>query len=309
MTHVFNKPFLKWLGGKSEICEQIADHFPKDFSSFHDVFLGSGSVLIHVLHLLKETAIRCDGPICAYDTNKALIATFKNVQASCDDLIIKCNELQETYNNSSNQSDLYYTLRTQYNAIVDKNMLDASALFIFLNKTCFRGIYRESRKSGFNVPFGNYLKVTLVDSQHIHHLSLMFQNVQFYSQSYEITLQSLEPGALVYLDPPYLPIKSSSFVSYTDKGFSKKEHTQFFQLVMKLHLRKIFFVMSDSFNEQIIKLFQDFVIQTIVCKRKITPKKPTASCEELIISNANKIFGSNETSSGSRTNILSLLMS
>lgn len=307
MTHMFNKPFLKWLGGKSEIAEQIANHFPKEFSSFHDVFLGSGSVLIHVLHLLKEAALRCDGPICAYDTNKALIATFKNVQGSCDDLIIKCNELQETYNNSSNQADLYYSLRTQYNAIVDKNLLDASALFIFLNKTCFRGIYRESRKSGFNVPFGNYIKVSLVDSQHIHHLSLMFQKVQFYSQSYEITLRSIEPGALVYLDPPYLPIKASSFVSYTDKGFSTKEHANFFQLVMKLHLRKIFFVMSNSFNDQIIKLFQEFVIRSVVCKRKITPKKPSASCEELLISNANKISDGNETSGGSPTTILSLM--
>jgi DNA adenine methylase len=135
----------------------------------------------------------------------------------------------------------------------------------------------------------------------------MFQKVQFYSQSYEITLRSIEPGALVYLDPPYLPIKASSFVSYTDKGFSTKEHANFFQLVMKLHLRKIFFVMSNSFNDQIIKLFQEFVIRSVVCKRKITPKKPSASCEELLISNANKISDGNETSGGSPTTILSLM--
>ena len=288
MTHLFNKPFLKWLGGKCAAREDIVGHFPKRFDSFHDVFLGSGSVLIHVLHMVGEAKLLCDGPICAYDSNIALIATFQNVKVACEELIAKCIDLQDAYNHSSDQSEFYYSLRTRYNSIPDKGALDASALFIFLNKTCFRGMYRESRRSGFNVPFGNYIKVKLLISQHIHHLSRMFQNVQFYSQSYEITLRSMPSGALVYLDPPYVPIKASSFVSYTDNGFSSKQHADFFKTVAELHKYGVLFVMSNSSNEIVQEAFRGFTIRQLVGKRKITPKHPNVNCQELLVTNLEK---------------------
>lgn len=291
MTHVFNKPFLKWLGGKSEICEDITNHFPTRCSSFHDVFLGSGSVLIHVLHLVRDRSLRCDGPICAYDANTALISTFKNIQIACDDLVRDCMLLQENYNNSSNKSDMYYHLRGTYNSLLDKTATYASALFIFLNKTCFRGIYRESRKSGFNVPFGNYMKVKLLDPGHAEHLSVIFREVRFYTQSYEVTLRSLDKDALVYLDPPYMPLKPDSFVKYTNDGFSWKDHHNLFHIVARLHHSGVFFVMSNSSVEDVMVVFENFVIERIVCKRKITPKKPNANCVELLITNANKHFG------------------
>ena len=289
MPHIFDKPFLKWLGGKSDICEEIINQFPTAFSSFHDVFLGSGSVLIHVLHLLQNKILRCDGVVCAYDTNTALIATFKNIQLACDDLVRNCKVLQDGYNTASNQSDMYYDLRSTYNSLLDKTGTYASALFIFLNKTCFRGIYRESKKSGFNVPFGNYAKVKLLDPGHAEHLSIMFRDVRFYTQSYELTLRSLEAGALVYLDPPYMPVKATSFVKYTNDGFTWKDHHNFFHSVARLHQIGIFFVMSNSSLEDILTVFADFQIKRIVCKRKITPKKPNANCVELLITNANKL--------------------
>lgn len=292
--HVFDKPFLKWLGGKSEISEEIGKHFPDRFSSFHDVFLGSGSVLIHVLHLLRNSRVRCEGPICAYDTNKALIGTFKNIQIACADLIRDCKQLEDRYNNSSNQSEIYYDLREIYNSLIDKNATYASALFIFLNKTCFRGIYRESKRSGFNVPFGNYRKVTVLDPDHATHLSLMFQDVRFYSQSYEVTLSSLEAGALVYLDPPYMPVKSSSFVNYTIDGFTRKNHDKFIKMVTALHEIGVFFVMSNSSKEELLTVFAGFLIHRIICKRKITPKRPNAICTELLITNINKLSNTDD---------------
>lgn len=290
MPHnMYDKPFLKWLGGKSDICEDIINQFPRTFSSFHEVFLGSGSVLIHVLHLIQTNSLRCDGVVCAYDTNTALIATFKNIQIACDDLVRNCKVLQDDYNNASNKSDMYYDLRSTYNSLLDKTCTYASALFVFLNKTCFRGIYRESRKSGFNVPFGNYMKVNLLDSRHAKHLSIMFRQVRFYTQSYEVTLQSLEKGALVYLDPPYMPVKVTSFVKYTNDGFTWKDHHHFFYSVARLHQLGVFFVMSNSSLEDILTVFTDFDIKRIVCKRKITPKNPNANCVELLITNANKL--------------------
>lgn len=288
MAQIFNKPFLKWLGGKSEAREEIVQRFPKRFGSFHDVFLGSGSVLIHVLHMVREAKLLCEGPICAYDSNMALIATFENVKIACEELIAKCKELQDAYNDSSDQSGFYYSLRTRYNSIPDKGALDASALFIFLNKTCFRGMYRESRRSGFNVPFGNYIKVNLLNPPHMHHLSRMFQNVQFCSQSYEITLRSVRPGALVYLDPPYVPMKASSFVTYTNNGFCSKQHAAFFKTVAELHKYGVFFVMSNSSNEIVREAFRGFTIRQLVGKRKITPKRPNANCQELLVTNEEK---------------------
>jgi DNA adenine methylase len=186
---------------------------------------------------------------------------------------------------------MYYDLRGTYNSLLDKTATYASALFIFLNKTCFRGIYRESRKSGFNVPFGNYMKVKLLEPGHAEHLSVMFREVRFYAQSYEVTLRSLDKDALVYLDPPYMPLKPDSFVKYTNDGFSWKDHHNLFHIVARLHHSGVFFVMSNSSVEDVMVVFENFVIERIVCKRKITPKKPNANCVELLITNANKHFG------------------
>ena len=164
------KPFLKWVGGKTQIIDTILNKIPKTMKNYHEPFLGGGSVLFAILSLQRENKIRIDNKVYAYDINSDLINLYKNVQKNKDELLFYINMYINEYDSiegdtinrnptsideaRTSKESYYYWLRNKYNTM-EKNTVECSSIFMIINKLCFRGMYREG-PNGYNVPYGHY---------------------------------------------------------------------------------------------------------------------------------------------------------
>jgi DNA adenine methylase len=274
------KPPIKWVGGKTQILCQLLTMFPKSINNYYEPFLGSGSVL---LAILSSKDIHVKGEIYVSDVNLKLIELYKNIKTSPVQLYEHLQELKNNYSNSKDKENFYYDMRAKYNHNT-LNTIEKSALFLFLNKTCFRGLYREG-PNGFNVPFGHYAKPAFVTKEHILSISQNIQRVHFIHCSFEEILQNPKPGDFVYLDPPYMPVISSSFVRYTKSGFGDEQHSILFKLCHELKNNRVDWILSNSNIEKVKKHFEGLIIKEIICKRYINSKNPESESSELIISN------------------------
>lgn len=292
------KPFLKWVGGKSQILNNIMDKIPREMENYHEIFLGGGSVLLKVLELKHNGSIIINNKIYAYDINNDLINLYKNIQYNKDILYDIINNYITQYSScngnvinrkpsnideaKSSKESYYYWLRNLYNNI-DKNTIECSALFIILNKLCFRGLYRTG-PNGFNVPYGHY-KTTpnIIDRDYLDKISLFIKDVEFICCDFSHSICNITENDFVYLDPPYVPEIGSSFVNYTSDGFSMEKHNLLFDMIKRME--NIKFVMSNSNTELVKSSFQNFQIEEIVCRRAINSKKPESKTMEVIIYN------------------------
>ena len=307
------KPFLKWAGGKTQIIDDILDNIPKTMNNYHEPFLGGGSVLLGILSLQKENKITINDNIYAYDINENLINVYKNIQYNKEELWILIEYYIKEYNSTSSTNDngnlkinrnpktleeaktskesYYYYLRNIYNNLVKENKecnkLQCSALFIILNKTCFRGLYREG-PNGFNVPFGHY-KTTpkIIIKEELYSISNLIQGVIFVSNCFTKVIKNFKKGDFVYLDPPYAPVNSKSFVNYVSDGFNLEMHKKLFEEVKLLNDKKIKFLMSNAKVKLVTDNFDkdDFNYQDILAKRTINSKKPNSVIIEVLIFN------------------------
>lgn len=304
MAHV--KPFLKWVGGKTQIIHDVLALFPKQIHNYHEPFLGGGSVL---LALLSDKSITVSGRIYASDINPHLIAIYKNIKHHPEELIDEVRKLTDAYAKCSgsvvnrNPSTIeeamtspesyYYWIRSHFNLITKDALymtvlasIQASAMLLFLNKTCFRGLYREGPR-GFNVPFGNYKNPTIIDEAHIREVSALIRDVIFTCESYVGSLERVgghPESDFVYLDPPYAPETSTSFVSYTADGFSLEDHKKLFSICDKIEAR---ILMSNSDVALVNDAFAgpQYTKKTISCKRSINSKSPESRTNEVLITN------------------------
>lgn len=278
------KPFLKWLGGKTQLLSRIEPLVPKKIRNYHEIFVGGGSILLMVLALAKESKITISGTVYAYDINRALIATYKNVQKYPEKLCACVEMLASEYAEEKEKKEYYYMVRENYN-ICDKDTVEACAMFIFLNKTCFRGIHREG-PHGFNVPYGNYTNVEILDRKNILEVSALIKNVKFIRLDCEDVLrQKFDHMDFVYLDPPYVPLKATSFVSYNASNasnantFDSAKHARVFALVKTLPR----FLMSNAKCQTVVDAFKEFDIQTVDCRRSINSKNPADTAKEVLV--------------------------
>jgi DNA adenine methylase len=266
------KPILRWVGGKTRIIDDVFRKFPKTIHNYHEIFLGGGSVLFAFLERVAKGTLEAKGKIYAYDFNKPLIYVFINLQndhSTCSrSLISLCNK----FNKSRDKEKFYYDIRSKYNKLINSNkehLMETTVLFIFLNKTCYGGLYRVG-PSGFNVSFSFCDHIDVSDiKDHFHKASILIKKVRFRVASFETSLKKItNKDDFVYLDPPYLPISATSFVSYTSDGFPYEKHMQLFDLIKKLPCK---FLMSNSNVPQIYKSFPKnrFNIQSIDCRRSI----------------------------------------
>lgn len=290
---------LKWIGGKNQILENIIEKIPNEIDSYYEPFLGGGTILIQVLYNKYINKIKINN-IYASDINPALIYLFKNIQSNYHLLIDELNIIINIYNNiitniinrnplnldeaKSSQESYYYWIRQEYNKLNNKTIPLASAMFLFLNKTGFRGLYREG-PNGYNVPFGHYKNPTVYDLENIKTLNFLFKDVIFEVCSYEKIFERLKNNDFIYLDPPYMQITKTSFVSYVKNGFNNDFNENLFNLCQELYLKNIKFIMSNAYLEYIINKFKNCKIETISCKRRINSKNPDSKVDELIIYN------------------------
>jgi len=308
MTEIkITKPFLKWIGGKTQIIEKLLNNFPKEINNYHEIFLGGGSVLFALLDYVNENKITVNGQIYAYDLNKELISTYKNIQLSPKELIEKISIFIDNYNSIEANEDTkgnrkpknlkealqthesyYYWIRKSYNdlSIEEKNDILGSAMFIFLNKTCFRGMYREG-KNGFNVPFGHYENPSIIHKKEIMKISKLIEDVIFENYSFDKSIKNVKKHDFAYLDPPYAPEKATSFVGYTTSGFDLKMHEKLFELCHNMNNKKIKFMMSNANVKLVLDSFpeEEYEIDKIDCRRAINAKNPDKKAKEVIIKN------------------------
>jgi len=279
LVNIPAKPIIKWVGGKTQIIDKLLPIFPKTIRNYHEPFVGGASVLIAVLTNIKVT-----GELYAYDLNSDLITLYKNIQSNPRSLIRELKLLEEQYILSSNQEELYYKIREVYNT-TNKGTIQSSAMLVFLNKTCFRGVYRVGPK-GFNVPFGNYKNPAILDAYNILVVSELFKKVKFINCSFTETLAQsrISSEDFVYLDPPYAPESQISFVKYNKEGFTLDNHLKLFNLIKRLNSK---FLLSNSNVKLVTDSFKDsiYTIVVISCKRTINSKDPSKHSEEVLIYN------------------------
>jgi len=301
MTGVkLQKPFMKWVGGKSQIINKIIEKFPKKINNYYEIFLGGGSVLLALLSLEKAGEIVIKNKVYAYDLNEPLINIYKNIQSNKDELFEYITQYITEYDNITGESvnrspatveeaktskeSYYYWIRSMFNSM-DKNTIEYSAVFMFLNKTCFRGVYREGPK-GFNVPYGHYKNTpTIITKVELDTISELIKDVEFICGDFRKSMLNIKKGDYVYLDPPYAPETKTSFVKYTKEGFDLECHTALINEIKKIKSKNIKFAMSNSKVTLITENFDDCNMDDIIARRAINSKNPESVTTEVIIYN------------------------
>lgn len=294
---VFPKPIMKWVGGKTQLLETLLDHFPKEMNHYHEIFLGGGSVLLALLQEVQSKTIQVKGQIHAYDVNEPLIYVYKNIQSKPQEVYDRLQVMIE-HLNGCRQGELnrdpktleeaqackenyYYWSRRRYNELdaETKKEVHGSALFIFLNKTCFRGVFRVG-PNGFNVPYGHYANPEIINKEHLFQIHQLIQPVRFECCDFSVSLSRVEPNDFVYLDPPYAPETDTSFVGYTESGFSLERHEQLFQGIKDISSK---FILSNADVSLVRTHFKPYTVLSVLCKRSIHSKNPGAKAKEVII--------------------------
>ena len=290
------KPFLKWAGGKTQLIEQIKNNLPKivfkEKFTYIEPFVGSGAVLFWLLSEfpnMRKAIIN--------DINKELIDTYEVIAQNPHDLIsileILQNEYHELEGNQEDKKQYYYEKRNLFNSR-EQGKIEQSALFIFLNRTCFNGLYRVNRKNEFNVPIGSYKKPTICDRENIMAVSDALQKVEIICGDFEQTVQHAGENTLFYFDPPYKPLnQTSSFNSYTKNEFDDKEQIRLRDFCDELAKKGYQWILSnsdvkgkDENNHFFDELYADFHIERVLAKRNINanPEK-RGVLSELLITN------------------------
>lgn len=295
---MFKKPILKWVGGKTQILDTVLSKIPNEMNNYHELFLGGGSVLLGVLRKQMEGDIKINNDIYAYDINKYLIDMYKHIQNDKDKLYLYIDKYIKEYDDivgeiinrkpkneedsKTSKESFYYWLRYKFNINDVENDVELSAIFIILNKTCFRGLYREG-PNGFNVPFGHYKTTPNIDKKHIDYISSLIKNVKFIHCDFQISMKNIQNGDFVYLDPPYVPINETSFVNYVKNGFMN--HEKLFQEIIKLNNNNIKFLLSNSNSKIVLDYFNQFNCELITARRAINSKNPESKVKEVLIQN------------------------
>ena len=293
------KPFLKWAGGKTQLIEEIKNNLPeivfRESFTYIEPFVGSGAVLFWLLNHfpnMKKAVIN--------DINKELIDTYDTIANSPQQLISVLEDLQNKYyilEDEEAKKNFYYEKRNLFN-IKSEEKLIQSALFIFLNRTCFNGLYRVNRKNEFNVPIGSYKRPLICDKENILAVSRALQKVEILCGDFEQTINYTESNTLFYFDPPYKPLsETSSFNAYAKDNFDDKEQIRLRDFCNKLNELNHYWILSnsdvrgkDKNNHFFDDLYANYEIKRVLAKRSINanPEK-RGVLNELLITNYKEV--------------------
>lgn len=254
-------PFIKWVGGKSKLVAQIKLHFPK-FKNYYEPFVGGGAVFFG---LQPANAILSD-------FNEDLIATYQCVRNFPDNLILRLRTHQQAHS-----PEYYYQVREIYrdsDRLGLLGILERAAIFIYLNKTCFNGLYRKNKQGQFNTPIGRYGSPSICQPEVILAASQALQGVTLKAGDFSaISSLATSSDDFVYFDPPYYPLnKTSNFTSYTQDGFTPADQVRLRDLCIELRSRGVKVMVSSSDCEYIRDLYQDFNLHQIWAARAINCK-------------------------------------
>ena len=248
----YPRPFLKWAGGKSRLISQYKEYFPNNYHTYYEPFLGGGAVFFH---LQPSHAVLTD-------INADLVLTYRCVRDNLDDLITLLQAHQQRHN-----SEYYYDVRNSHSG----TNLEKAARFIYLNKTCFNGLYRVNSQGKFNVPVGKYKNPGICQEEVLKLASQTLKKVEIKQANFEEVLNhATSTNDFVYFDPPYYPLnKTSNFTAYSNFSFDENQQIKLRDIFIKLADKGVKVMLSNSDCPFIHELYSGFNIHTILAARSI----------------------------------------
>lgn len=286
------KPFIKWAGGKSQLLEEIRKKYPAKIERYCEPFVGGGAVLLDVLanHQPKEVLIN--------DINPELTNTYIQIRDNAESIITTLSEMQGDFwdMDDKKRKEYFYSKRERFNELIKQSASteEKAALFIFINKTCFNGLYRVNGKGLYNVPIGSYKKPPICDAENIHTICKLLQNVEVQCGDYSECADFIDNNTFVYIDPPYRPLsETSSFTSYAKTEFGDEQQIQLGHFIELISEKGAKVVASnsdphntdenDNFFDDIYKMF---FIDRVAATRMINSKSNgRGTVSELLIYN------------------------
>ncbi len=269
-------PFVKWAGGKRQLLAQIKERMPREYNRYYEPFIGGGAV---VFDLLPENAL-------INDINEALINAYVQIRENVDSFLDNIHRIDSAIGEDGKA--YYYSMRNLYNMKLEKMEYDIelAALFVFLNKHCFNGLYRVNSKGLFNVPYNNSKRVSC-DEESIRMTSDYLKRVTITTGDFEDACRNSGRGDFVFLDSPYAPLNPTSFESYTKEGFTLESHERLARLYDELTDRGCYCMLTNHNTELIEQLYgnKGYTISVVNVKRMINSDANNRKGQEVIICN------------------------
>ncbi len=267
-------PFCKWAGGKGQLLDRLRDRTPKLYKSYYEPFVGAGAVLFD----FEPNAAHVN------DVNPQLINTYVAIRDDLDALMEALDILDSRF--GDDPKTYYYAVRQAYNVklAVEEMDTELAAMFIFLNKHCFNGLYRVNAKGQFNVPFNNSTRVSY-DVNNLKAVSEYLQNVDISCGDFEMACDAAQAKDFIFFDSPYAPLNDTSFEAYTKEGFSREDHERLAQVFRRLDARGCYCMLTNHNANFIKELYKDYFIEVVPVKRMINSDASKRTGEEVIIRN------------------------
>jgi DNA adenine methylase len=268
---ILPKPFIKIPGGKRRLASKIIENFPQNFGTYYEPFLGGAAIF---WELYKQNSF---GKAVLSDTNPELILTYTEIKANPETVLatLKVHDLEHKKRLGESKElakEYYYKIRSLE---MDENFTGAAkaARMIYLNKTCFNGLYRVNKQGKFNVPFGSYKNPKIYDSENLLAVQEALKKATILNHDFEDILNGVQPTDCVYLDPPYYPLsKTSAFTNYTKEGFSLEDQVRLSETMCRLQKKDIFVLQSNSDTPEIRELYNWAYIKEVKVRRNINSK-------------------------------------
>ena len=277
ISTVTPKPFVKWAGGKRQLISILNENLPKSFGTYYEPFLGGGALLFHII--TERNGQKCS----ISDLNSDLVLAYTTIRNRIDELISSLKSHEKKY--QKNSKSYYYSVRESN----PRSEIEKTSRLLFLNRTCFNGLYRVNSKGKFNVPLGRYTNPNIVNEENLRSVSDMLQSsrISIKCRDFEAVLRDAKKEDLVYFDPPYQPVsETANFTSYTNKDFTYDDLSRLAKLCKKLDSKGCKVLLSNSDSKQVEDMFSEkpWKVNKIKANRSINSnsKKRTGHFELLI---------------------------
>ncbi|NLN64406.1 MAG: DNA adenine methylase [Clostridiaceae bacterium] len=268
-------PVVKWAGGKRQILDEIIKHVPDDFTAYYEPFVGGGAVWFRL----------CPQKAAVNDVNAELVNIYRVIRDHVDQLV---SDLKKHENNK----EYFYKIRQidrDSKAYSKLTPVEKASRTIYLNKTCYNGLFRVNQAGEFNTPFGNYKNPNIVNEPVLRAVSEYLNNadIEFTCVDFELALKNIKKGSFAYLDPPYDPVSiTANFTGYDKGGFGKSEQIRLKSVCDQLNEKGIRFLLSNSATPFILELYKDYIIEIVQAKRIINSNsKKRGEIDEVLIKN------------------------
>lgn len=269
-------PFLKWAGGKRQLLNQIKERMPKEYNDYYEPFIGGGAVLFE---LQPEKAT-------INDINTSLINVYRQVKYNTEEFIELVNKLDSEM--WEDGKEYYLNIREKYNdkLLKEEYDLELAALFTFMNKHCFNGLYRVNKKGLFNVPY-NKSRRTSIEEESVRETAKFLKTVNILEGDFEEACKDAKKGDFIFFDSPYAPLNPTSFEAYTKEGFDVESHKRLAELYDELTERGCYCMLTNHNTEFINELYSNkgYRIDVVSVKRMINSDASNRKGEEVIICN------------------------